>query len=170
MHNRLKEYFPHCEEKECLEYRKDKKFEIIDDKENEKCYIVAENGQFKVINQKEKTVGFVAIDDCLFDSSDSSRADCFIFDDKIVSFIELKNCKNKNIKKNRKKAKSQLVKTIEFFSEIIKDKKLEAYICITCTKEDGTITMTPRASNIEVQLEFEELYNTQLFYECLKEY
>ena len=170
MHTKSKVYFPHIEDKECIEYIEKNKFYIIDDKENEKCYIILENGQFQVINPNEKRVGFVAIDDCLFDSSDSSRADCFIFDEETVSFIELKNCKNKNIKKNRSKAKNQLIETIKHFNKIIDNKIIEAYICVTCTKDDGTITMTPRASNIEVQFEFEKFYNTQLFYECKKEY
>jgi len=30
--------------------------------------------------------------------------------------------------------------------------------------------MTPRANNKEAQLEFEEFYNTALFYDCTKEF
>jgi len=61
--------------------------------------------------------------------------------------------------------------TIEFFQENIKlDRELEAYICVTCSTEDGRVTMTPRANNKEAQLEFEEFYNTALFYACEKKF
>jgi len=113
----------------------------------------------------------LAIDECLFDSSDGSRADCMVFDDEVICFIELKDCKKKNIYKNRKKAKRQLIAVIKKFKEKIKlDRVLEAYICVTCSAKDGTVTMTPRANNKEAQLEFEEFYNTALFYDCTKEF
>jgi len=86
------------------------------------------------------------------ESSDGSWADCAIFDEEVFCFIELKDCKNKNIPTNRRKAKEQLIATIEFFRENINIKqKLEAYICITCST-----------------LEFEEFFDTQLFYRCKK--
>lgn len=171
MLNSLKEMFPHLEEKECLKFIEKEAFEICDHKEKKKCYIIKENGQFKVINSQKKEVGFLAIDECIFDSSNGSRADCMIFDDEVLCFIELKDCKNKNIPANRRKAKKQLIATIEFFQENIKlDRELEAYICVTCSTGDGTVTMTPRANNKEAQLEFEEFYNTALFYACEKKF
>lgn len=163
----LKTYFPHIEEKACLEYRKDKDFEILDDR---RCYIVETNGQFQVINPIEKTIGFLAVDNCLFDSSQASRADCIIFDEKVICFIELKHCKKKNISKSRQKANKQLKAIIQWFQSHIQiSNRYEAYICITCTQDDG-ITMIPKADNIEMQLEFEEEYNTALFYKCHKEF
>jgi len=168
----LKELFPHIDEKECLQFITKPSFEILDHEEDKKCYILEENGQFKVINMNEHEIGFIAVDECLFSSSDGSRADCIVFDDDIVCFIELKHCKNKKqlITKHKKKAKKQLIATIEFFrSNINMERSLEAYICITCTI-DERITMTPKASNEEAQLEFEEYYDTQLFYSCQKEF
>jgi hypothetical protein len=171
MINSLKEVFPHLDEKECLHKIRKKDFEIFDHEEDKKCYIIEENGQFKVLNANEKEIGFLAVDECLFDSSDGSRADCIIFDDEVLCFIELKHCKNKNIPRNRQKAKKQLVAIIEFFQDnITLNKKLEAYICVTCSSEDGAITMTPRANNKQAQLEFEEFYDTELFYKCQKEF
>lgn len=171
MINSLKKVFPHLEEKECLQIIEKEAFEIFDHKEEKKCYIVEENGQFKVINSQKKDIGFLAIDECLFDSSDGSRADCIVFDDEVVCFIELKDCKNKNIPSNRRTAKKQLVATLKFFQTNIKlDRKLEAYICVTCSSTDGKVTMTPRANNEEAQLEFEEFYNTALFYCCQKKF
>ena len=171
MINSLNEVFPHLEEKECLQFITKEAFEIFDHKEDKKCYVIEKNGQFKVVNSNQKKIGFLAVDECLFDSSDGSRADCMVFDDEAVCFIELKDCKNKNIPANRRKAKKQLIAVIEFFQENIKlDRELEAYICVTCSAEDGTVTMTPRANNEEAQLEFEEFYNTALFYECEKKF
>ncbi len=97
MINSLKEVFPYLDEKECLQIIKKEAFEIFDHEEEKKCYILEENGQFKVINSKRKEIGFIAVDECLFDSSDGSRSDCIIFDDEVFCFIELKHCKNKNI-------------------------------------------------------------------------
>ena len=170
MINNLKEFFPHLEEKECLVVKEDD-FQFIDDTEGQKAYIVESNGQFKVINPNRKNICFLAVDDCLFDSSDGSRADCIIFDDEVLCFIELKDCKNKNIPRNRQKAKQQLIAIIEFFQKKIKiDRKLEAYICVTCTSKEGSVTMTPRANNEQAQLEFVEFYDTELFYKCEKEF
>ena len=169
MINSLKEVFPHLEDKECLQFIKKKSFEIFDHKIDKKCHIVENNGQFRVLNSDEKEIGFLAVDECLFGSSDGSRSDCIVFDDEVLCFIELKDCKNKNIPANRRTAKKQLISIIEFFEDNIKtDRKLEAYICVTCSSEDGTITMTPRANNEQAQLELEEYYDTALFYACEK--
>ena len=173
MINSLKEVFPHLEDRGCLEIVTQKAFEIFDHKEDKKCHIIEENGQFKVINSNQKEIGFLAVDECLFDSSEGSRSDCIIFDDEVLCFIELKHCKNKKqlITKHRRKSKNQLIMTIEYFQKNIKmDRKLEAYICVTCSSEEGKITMTPRANNEQAQLELEEYYNTALFYKCEKEF
>ena len=118
MLNRLKEKFPHLEEKKCLEFLNEEYFEIIDDGDK-KAYIIKENGQFKVSNPAKKEIGFLAIDECLFDSSDSSRADCAVFDEKVIAFIELKHCKPKKISTHRRKAKTQLAAIIDFFQRNI---------------------------------------------------
>jgi len=171
MIDNLKEIFPHLEEKECLKFIEKEAFEIFDHKEKKRCYIIEENGEFKVVNLEKKEIGFLAIDECIFDSSDGSRADCMVFDDAILCFIELKDCKNKNIPANRRKAKKQLIATIVFFQENMKlDRVLEAYICVTYSTEDGRVTVTPRANNKEAQLEFEEFYETALFYACEKKF
>jgi hypothetical protein len=171
MINSLNEVFPHLDEKECLQIITKEAFEIFDHVEDKKCYILEKDGQFKVSNSNQKEIGFIAVDECLFDSSDATRADCIIFDDEVFCFIELKDCKNKNISRNRQKAKSQLIATIEFFKEKINiEQKLEAYICVTCSSNEEKITMTPRANNEEAQLEFEEFFDTELFYKCNKEF
>ena len=171
MINKLKSKFSHIEEENCLEIINEKYFEIFDHEIDKRCYMVSENGQFKVSNSCQKELNFVAIDNCLFDSLDGERSDCMVFDDKIICFIELKNCKNKNISKNRKKAKSQLISTIEFFRDNFDlEFELETYICVTCFREYEGFVMTPRASNSDAQLEFEESLDTKLFYQCNKSF
>ena len=174
MLNSLKEKFSHLEEKECLEFLNEEYFEIIDDDEDKKAYIIKENGQFKVLNRARKEIGFIAIDECLFDSSDGSRADCAVFDEKVVAFIELKHCKPKKISTHRRKAKTQLAAIINFFKKnITLDRKLEAYICVTCFDYEGLrveLPRAPRASEFETRLEFEKKYDTKLFYKCKKEF
>ena len=171
MVNSLKEVFPHIDEKNCLQLITKEAFEIFDHEEDKKCIILEKNGQFKVSNPNQKEIGFIAVDECLFNSSDATRADCIIFDEEVFCFIELKHCKNKNISRNRQKAKSQLMATIEFFKEKINiEQKLEAYICVTCSTDEERITMTPRANNEEAQLAFEEFLDTELLYKCDKEF
>ena len=171
MVNSLKEVFPHIDEKKCLQFITKEAFEIFDHEEDKKCIILETNGQFKVSNLNQKEIGFIAVDECLFDSSDGTRADCIIFDEEVFCFIELKHCKNKNISRNRQKAKSQLMATVEFFKEKINiEQKLKAYICVTCFTDEERITMTPSANNEEAQLEFEEFLDTELFYKCDKEF
>ena len=171
MIGRLKEVFPHIDKKGCLKVVNNKFFEIIDNEVGKPSYIIEKNGQFKVINKEQKKIGFLAVDECLFASSDGSRSDCIVFDDDVLCFIELKHCKNKNIRQNRKKAKEQLKKTITFFTENIDfSHQKEAYICVTCSSIKENFTMTPRASNFEAQLEFEEDFETKLFYVCEKEF
>lgn len=164
----LKSYF--SDKKECFEIHTEKEFEVFDHEEEKKCYIVSENGQFTVFNPKKKEIGFIAIDECLFSSSDDSRADCAIYDIDTYCLIELKDCKIKNIPVNRRRAKKQLIASLEFLQKNIKiNKKLEAYICVTCTRDNKT-TMIPRADNQEAKAEFEELYHTKLEYLCEKNF
>ena len=85
MIGRLKEVFPHIDEKGCLKVVDNKFFEILDNEIGKPSYIVEKNGQFKVINKEQKKIGFLAVDECLFDSSDGSRSDCIVFDDEVFS-------------------------------------------------------------------------------------
>ena len=172
MENKLKDIFPKIKENGCLKILNDKEFEIYDctkdDKDCEfgKCYI-KKNGNFKVINNFEKKVGFLAIDKCIFFDDDKfKKCDCLIFDDKIISFIEIKNCKTKNRRMRKKDVKEQLKKTIEIFkSKIDIDKNIEAYLCL------GFKTTNPSklSSNMDSLVEFEEELNTKLFEGCQKE-
>ncbi|MEA3352319.1 MAG: hypothetical protein U9Q33_00685 [Campylobacterota bacterium] len=156
---------------DCIEKITKEKFFIKDDIPNHPAYIVNEKGQFEVINNTQKEIGFLVIDDCVYDSSDESRCDCAIFDESKFCFIELKVCKIKKQKFNRKKADEQLKETIINFKEmdITKGKTLEAYSCLNCEHEEGFVRIT-NASSQDTILEFEEEYNTNLHYTCTKEF
>lgn len=167
MQNRLKAIFPQIEANGCIETILEKEFEIYDCEEEKRCYIATEYGQFRVINSVEKEITFLAIDKCLFFDSDRfKKCDCAVFDNDTLCFIEIKACKFKRRKSNKKTAISQLKSTIKIFREQFKiDKKIEAYLCIGMNPENP-----PRASNSDRILEFEEELDTMLFDGCQKEF
>jgi len=148
-----------------------KNFFIKDDESSKISIIVQENGQFKVINKTSENINFLAIDGCMYSSSDASRCDCAVFDDNVFCFIELKTCKIKSRNVNRAKADKQLKETIIKFKNenLIGDRKMEAYTCITCKKDELFTTIT-NVSNKSKQVEFLDELDTELYYECKKEF
>lgn len=171
MLTRFKKSFPKIEENECLETINKKEFEIYDcveDNENcitGKCYIT-EIGNFKVINEYQKELHFLAIDKCIFFDDDTfKKCDCLVFDEKTISFIEIKDCKQKNRKARKKDAKSQLKNTILILKDKI-DKEIEAYLCIGYTNTKPSIL----ASSLDALVEFEEELKTKLLEGCQKEF
>ena len=167
MRSSLKKVFPQIEENGCMESLREKEFEIYDREEEKRCYISTEYGQFKVINDSEKEITFLAIDKCLFFDSDTfKKCDCVVFDSNTICFVEIKACKFKQRKSNKKTAISQLKSTIEIFrKEFDMDKKIEAYLCIGMNPQHP-----PRASTSDKILEFEEELDTQLLEGCQKEF
>ena len=167
MQNSLKTAFLNIETNNCMEVLTQKEFEIYDCEEEKRCYIATEYGQFKVINSLEKEITFLAIDKCIFFDSDKfKKCDCVIFDEDTICFIEIKACKIKQRKSNKKTAITQLRSTIEIFKEKLDiEKKIEAYLCIGINPEHP-----PRASTSDKVLEFEEELDTQLFDGCQKEF
>ena len=165
MQNSLKAIYPQIEANNCLDTLTKKEFEIYDCEEEKRCYIATEYGQFKVINSLEKEISFLAIDKCLFFDNDKfKKCDCLVFDKETICFIEIKACKFKQRKSNKKTAISQLKSTIEIFrKEFDIDKKIEAYLCIGMNPENP-----PRASNSDRILEFEEELDTKLLEGCQK--
>ena len=165
MQNSLQTTFPQIDDNNCLDIVTKKEFEIYDCEEEKRCYIATEYGQFKVINILEKEISFLAIDKCLFFDNDKfKKCDCLIFDKETICFIEIKACKFKQRKSNKKTAISQLKSTIEIFrKEFDIDKKIEAYLCIGMNPENP-----PRASSSDMILEFEEELDTKLLEGCQK--
>jgi len=167
MQNRLKEIYPQIVSKNCLETITSEVFEIYDCEEEKRCYIATDYGQFKVLNSSKREITFLAVDKCLFDDSDEfKKCDCIVFDNDTFCFVEIKACKFKQRKSNKRTAISQLKFTIEILREKLDiDKKLEAYLCIGMNPQNP-----PRASSSDRKLEFIDELNTELFDGCQKEF
>lgn len=158
--------------KKCTQNINDKHFFIIDDKQNKPAYIVSNNGEFEIINKNTKELCFLAIDDCIYDSTDGTRCDCAIYDDKTFSFIELKHTKRTSWKNSRETAQTQLETAIKEFEnlDIISNKKLEAYMCCTC-KIDTNYTKISKASiKSEIIVYFQDELNITLYCDNKKEF
>jgi hypothetical protein len=179
MINELKKAFPQIDSNTCLEIVTEKEFEVYDCPEEDKsctkgrCYIRI-GGQFKVFNRKEKGIGFLAVDKCIFFDDDKfKKCDCIVFDEKTFCFIEIKEFNsNKKVGKKRRTKRveslNQVKSTIEKFRDKFKtDKTLEAYICIKKSTEGIPAT---QASSSDRKLEFEEELRTKLFDGCQKEF
>ena len=159
---------------ECIQSISYKHFFIQDDIQNQPAYIVATNGQFEVINHTKKDIRFLQIDDCIKFDNDDKKCDCAVYNDDIFCFIEQKSMssqKPSTIAKRRKNAEKQLKYTILNFKEnqIVKNKKLEAYVSITCN-HDSKLTRITNVRNQNAIVEFEDNYNVNLYYECKKEF
>ena len=167
MQSKLKKAFPQIEQNSCIETLRDKEFEIYDCEEEKRCYIATEYGQFKVINSLKKEITFLAIDKCLFFDSDKfKKCDCVVFDKDTICFVEIKACKFKQRKSNKKTAIGQLKSTIKIFrKEFNIEKKIEAFLCIGMNPQNP-----PKTSTSDKILEFEEELDTQLFDGCQKEF
>jgi len=155
----------------CLHNISKKEFFLLDDENQKPTKVVDSNGQFRVVNNSSNSLSFLQIDDCIYRSGDESRCDCTIFNSDTFCFIELKTCKNKNKKPNRRKAENQLEETIVKFKNhyLLEDKRLEAYVCLTCNRDEKLIHI-PSTANQDKIFEFEEEYNTKLEYLCNKEF
>lgn len=156
--------FPKCQTDDCLEEYTNAIFWIEDPKEGGKCQVhVEENNQvdFKVINEDEKAIHFLAIDKCLLDDSDEEKCDFALFDDDVFCFIEIKESKPRTRKLRRKKALSQLETTITLFQSKLDftNYQLEANVCFSM----GTKIFPQRnASSLANIKRFQDKYNTRL--------
>lgn len=70
-----------------------------------------------IINQTGKMVQLLAVDQCVFGSTEPRRCDCLLFDDQFLCFVELKLDveKWKTASANLNTARKQLTETIRFF-------------------------------------------------------
>ncbi len=171
--NNLQDKFPKIELNNCLEIIRDREFEIYDcDENDERCTTgrsyIREVGQFKVINNFEKGIGFLAVDKCLFFDKDGfKKCDCIIFDDDIICFVEIKDCKQGQRAKRKKTAKEQLKSTIQIFQDAVDlDKDTEAYLCVGLSSTRPSIL----SSSMDSKFEFEEKFNAILFDGCQKSF
>ena len=130
----IEKAFPQIIENTCLEILTDTKFSIYDS-ESGRCFIQKENEgiiHFTVKNPNKKDIGFLAIDKCTFmDYDNIERCDFAVFDNKTFCFIEIKETARRK-SENSKKARSQLLTTIQEFIKLIDfgSIRLEAYVVV----------------------------------------
>ena len=130
----IKNAYPQIIQNSCLDILTDVEFSIYDS-EIGRCFIQKEEDSvihFTVKNPNQKEIGFLAIDKCIFMDSDKiKRCDCAVFDNKTFCFIEIKET-NQRKSENSRKAKEQLLITINEFKNKIdfSDKRLEAYVVV----------------------------------------
>jgi hypothetical protein len=131
----IEKAYPQVIQNSCLEMLTDSEFSIYDS-EMGRCFIQKEEDEivhFTVKNPKQKEIGFLAIDKCIFMDNDKiKRCDCAVFDNKTLCFIEIKETTHQRKSEYSRKAKEQLLATIvEFSSKIdFSGKRLEAYVVV----------------------------------------
>lgn len=130
--NQLKNIFPQLKNCKCLEENSSSEFKIVED-EISKRSVICSVGEFlelerddqnkktlqvfHIHNPQEKEISFLAVDSCLFTSSDEERCDFIVFDNQYFCFVELKRVKFKQESKKRLKAAKQLESTITLFQD-----------------------------------------------------
>ncbi len=162
--------FPEAEPNACLQAVIDETFCIYDHAEFKRCFIQNDPDgvrHFTVTNDTGKPIYLLAVDGCLMTSSEPSRCDCVVFNDKTLCFIEIKTTSFSQRKEQRKKAENQLEASLNYFREKIHfDEKhdIEAYVCLLDSKK---FTPCIRSGSVSRVLEFEEM-GVSLFYDNKK--
>lgn len=166
MRDKIVTAFARCEANNCLSVETQKEFYIVDGEsgKSEVCYDSSALNYpfFTVSNPKEKEIGFLAIDKCIFFEQDGEKCDCAVFDGHLICFIEMKKAlgKTRTRSKARDKAVGQLKETIAEFRQKIdfSPVQVEAILCVGF----NTVYPRSRASNQNRVKEFQDDYNAEL--------
>lgn len=162
--------FPICSINNCLEVYENSIFWVLDSLQSKKSFVLLDNSlpdfdfDFEVNNPNQKTIYFLAIDNCIFnDSSDHKKCDFAIFDNQTICFVEIKNQVSINPdtrKKQARSAREQLKETIVKFKEKIdfSDYKIEAIIC----QKNGSIKPAASTGMQSAGVEFQKEFNAKL--------
>lgn len=139
MKEQLKQAFPQCKTNDCLSFHDLQKLWVIDPDEKVKCEIVtvqSDQCDFEVLNPSGVLIGFIAVDQCLFDDSKGKKCDCILFSEDVFCFVEIKNTKLGNRKAEKRKAYAQLAATITVFQSKINFENIrqEANVCFSMKK------------------------------------
>ena len=155
----IEKAYPQTAQNSCLEILTGLEFSIYDS-EIGRCFIQKEEDEiihFTIKNPNQKEIGFLAIDKCIFMDNDKiKRCDCAVFDNKTFCFIEIKET-NQRKSENRRKAKEQLLTTINEFKDKIdfSDKRLEAYVVVGL--DFKKISPASKSQDLLSTLKFERL-------------
>lgn len=124
----------------CRSFSSKRKFGICDDPSpaHTPAYIKEDEGEkwiAVVDNHYGEEIQFIAVDNCISlkreSGEDAQRCDGFLFFNKTIIFVELKDRKGKQARQWKNEAKEQLKETIHFFEQQDKAKQFEvkkAYI------------------------------------------
>jgi hypothetical protein len=107
-----------CNSKSSFETIEEKQFFIFDDGINEvpvKLVAVSEDYHLTVNNNLQHEIYLVKTDKCLL-ADDTQKCDCILFDDKQLFLAELKASSTGTRGTKRRKAKEQLIATIQLFN------------------------------------------------------
>lgn len=139
MITRLNSAFPHCSSNSCLDNDNRTRFNIIDDPSTGRSIIYRGTSplaypKLTVENPNGKTIYMLAIDNCIFSSSDGKKCDCAVFDDSTFHFVEFKKAAVKSNKRSaiKNKAIVQLKETVIKFSGVLtlSEYNVKALLCV----------------------------------------
>lgn len=163
----------------CYTTVSDREFDIIEDNNGRSCVVKNAAPSLHVTNFHGCTIHFIAVDNCVFLSSDNhERNDCIIFGDSDFCFIELKlkviSDKEETRRQRTEKAVSQLGATVEYFKQKFMGQSknflalgfnYEAYIVLPTDKypRDSATAKSRRVN-------FFSRYGVRLFERNLKEF
>lgn len=152
-------------------------FYVYDDKSTNRCCTsltepVGEQN-FKIENPKCKTIRVLAVDHCFLFDADGENCDAILYDNNHFCFVELKKITSKNPdtrKIRKRKARSQLMATIDLFSlpvgpTILANYQLEAYSCVGDTPTQPAILSQNQAAKRDFAKK-----QVQLFDGCEKQF
>ena len=162
----------------CYASNSNSQFDIIENK-GISCIVQNIEPSFKVKNPEQFIVHFLAVDQCLFSSSDSykgKRSDCVLFNEADFCFVELKLdvASIKHRRERTAEAIEQIGATIEHFVEVFNHNSkdlmsfgfnYEAYIAFR-TK---VYPRDPAAAKNR-KVKFAARYNVKLFEQNWKEF
>lgn len=107
---------------ECCEIIKDENIFIKDIEGGQSRLVTSEDFDIHIKNSNNKNISFLKIDKCIYNDTDEEKCDCAVADEELIFFIEIKELENFDShgkrNKKRKKAKSQLIATINNFKEM----------------------------------------------------
>jgi len=135
MEQQIKRKLPNCTTNKCLKSSVRSIFGISDTTAGivsiEKTNYA--NAHFLIKNVTRKKINVLAIDSCLLNSSDPSKCDFAVFDNKTFCFVEIKEASTKKGRRKHKvKAVSQLYSSIKYFITRLnfKNYQIEAILCL----------------------------------------
>ena len=124
-----------CSSKDSFETTTQKEFFIIDEEGEVPVRIVSEKGNshLTVKNELGKEICLVKTDNCLL-REETKVCDCILFDDKQLVLAELKASNSGTRPVKRKKAKEQLIATIQLLQSKGIDIKSYRTVALICFK------------------------------------